>query len=179
MNQAEKAELVSELEEKLKAAKVALLAKVQGLTVAKTNQFRRELRTVDGECRVAKNTLARRAVKQTAYTAVEQWLEGPTALILGYEDPVAVAKIVAKWADAETGKFSIKGGVFEGQVLEPKTVVALAKTPSKNVLRAQLLGLLLEPASRLVRLLAEPGTQLARLLDARENSLGPEGGSDA
>ena len=179
MNRTEKAELISELEGKLKNAKVALLAKIQGLTVAKTTQFRRELRNVDGECRVAKNTLTRRALQQTAYGAVEQWLEGPTALVLGYDDPVAVTKIVAKWAEAETEKFSIKGGIFEGQTLEPHNVVALAKTPSKDVLRAQLLGLLQAPASRLVRLLAEPGTQIARLLNARKDSLGPEGGSSA
>lgn len=179
MNRTEKAELISELEGKLKNAKVALLTSVQGLTVAQATQFRRELRGVEGECRVAKNTLALRALQNTEYAAVERWLDGPTALVLGYDDPVAVAKIVAKWAETEATKFSIKGGIYEGQLLEPKNIVALAKTPSKNVLRAQLLGLLQAPAGRLVRLLAEPGTQLARLLRARKDSLGPEGGSDA
>jgi large subunit ribosomal protein L10 len=177
VNRTEKGELVSELETKLKSAKAAFLAKYQGLTVAQTNQFRRELRAVAGECRMTKNTLARRALRQTAYVSAEQWLDGPTALVLGYEDALAVAKIVAKWAEAEAEKFSIKGGIVEGQVIGVQKVVALAKTPSKEVLRAHLLGVLQAPASRLVRLLAEPGAQLARLLGARKEALGPEGDS--
>jgi large subunit ribosomal protein L10 len=172
----EKAELVAELGEKLKAAKVALLATYRGLTVVQTNRFRSELRGAGGECKVAKNTLAKRAVAGTPYQGSERWLEGQTALVIGYEDPIAVAKIVAKWAETETEKFSIKGGVFEGEILEPKAVVALSKTPSKEVLRAQFLGVLQAPAQKLVRLLAEPGSQLARLMNSRKDSLGPSAG---
>ncbi|MGH7819907.1 MAG: 50S ribosomal protein L10 [Candidatus Binatia bacterium] len=176
MNRNEKAELVGEIGTKLKSAKVALLAKYQGLTVAQTNQFRRELRQASGECQVAKNTLARRALDGTSFAPAERWLEGQTALVFGYDDPIAVAKIVARWAETESEKFWIKGGIFEGEVLEPKSVVALSKTPSKDVLRAQLLACLQAPAAKLVRLLVEPGAQLARLLAAREKSLG--GGGD-
>jgi large subunit ribosomal protein L10 len=173
----EKAELVADLETKLKSAKVAVLTRYQGLTVAQTNRLRRELRGVNGEYRVTKNTLARRALANTNTASGEQWLDGQTALVLGYEDAVAVAKVVTKWAETETEKFWIKGGVLEGEMLEPKRVVALAKTPPKDVLRAQLLGVLQAPASRLVRLLAEPGAQLARLMQARGDSLG--GGEEA
>ena len=171
MNRTEKSEVVTELEEKLKNAKVAVLARYQGLTVAQTNRFRRELREANGECKVTKNTLARRAIANTPYAAVETWLEGQTALVLGYDDAVAVAKIVMRWADTEGEKFTIKGGFIEGEVLEAARVVEFAKTPSKEVLRAKLCGLLLAPASQLVRLLAEPGAQLARLLAAREKSI--------
>ena len=177
MRREEKSELVAELGDKLKAAKVAVLTRYVGLTVAKTNQFRRELRAVGGECKVAKNTLAKRAVAGTRYQASEQWLDGQTALVFGYEDPIAVTRIVAKWAESEAEKFSIKGGVFEGEVLEAKAVVALSKTPSKDVLRATLLGVLQAPAQTLVRLLAEPGTQLARLMSSRKDQLGPEPGA--
>lgn len=174
MKREEKVELVSELSDKLKAAKVTLLARYQGLTVAQTNRFRRELRSVGGECRVAKNTLAKRAFAGTPHPGSERWLEGQTALVIGYEDPVAVAKVVAKWAESEAGRFSIKGGVFEGELLEPNGVVALSKTPSKEVLRAQLLGVLQAPAQKLVRLLAEPGAQFARLMSSRGDALGTE-----
>lgn len=172
MNRSQKAEVVTDLGMKLKSAKVALLAKYQGLTVAQTNQFRRELRQAAGECQVTKNTLARRAFGDSPYGSAERWLEGQTALVFGYEDAVAVSKVVARWAETESEKFWIKGGIFEGELLEPKSVVELAKTPSKDVLRATLLGLLQAPASNLVRLLAEPGAQLARLLAARGTSLG-------
>jgi large subunit ribosomal protein L10 len=174
VNRTEKAELVAELGQKLKVAKVALLAKVVGLNVQKTNAFRREIRGVGGECQVAKNTLAKRAFEGTPCAGAERWLEQQTALVLGYEDPVAVAKILAKWADTESEKLSIKGGVFEGEMLEAPAVVQLAKTPSKDVLRAQLLGVLQAPAQKLVRLLAEPGSQLARLMNSRKDQLGPE-----
>lgn len=174
MTREEKVELVSALGDKMKAAKVTLLARYQGLTVAQTNRFRRELRSVGGECKVAKNTLAKRALAGTPYQGPDRWLEGQTALVIGYEDPVAVAKVVAKWAESEAEKFSIKGGIFEGEALEPSSVVALSKTPSKEALRAQLLGVLQAPAQKLVRLLAEPGAQFARLMNSRKDKLGPE-----
>lgn len=174
MRREEKTELVAELGAKLKAAKVALLARYQGLTVAQTNQLRRELRRAGGECKVAKNTLAKRALADTPYQASERWLDGQTALVFGYEDPIAVAKVVAKWAESEATKFWIKGGVFEGELLEPKAVVALSRTPSKEALRAQLLGVLQAPAQQLVRLLAEPGAEFARLMSSRKDQLGPE-----
>ena len=171
MNHQEKVDVVSELSEKFKSAKLALLTTYQGLTVAKTNQLRRELRGAAGDCQVTKNTLTRRAIQDTAFAGADRWLDGQTTLVFGFEDPIAVAKIVARWADAETGKFAIKGGVFEGEVLDPNAVVALSKTPSKEVLRAQLLGVLQAPAGRLVRTLAESGAQLARLLAARAEAL--------
>ncbi len=179
MRKDEKARLVSELGEKLRTAKVAVLARYQGLTVKKTNQFRREIRGVNGECKVTKNTLAKRAIASTPIQGSERWLDGPTALVLGYDDPIAVTKVVAKWADSEGEKFTIKGGVFEGELLEPKAVMALSKMPSKDVLRAQLLGVLQAPAQTLVRLLAEPGSQFARLLNSRKDKLGPDAGADA
>ena len=95
MRREEKAELVAELGEKLRAAKVAVVTHYVGLTVAQTNQFRREVRGAGGECRVAKNTLTRRAIASTPYQASERWLDGQTALVFGYEDPIAVTKIVA------------------------------------------------------------------------------------
>ena len=177
MRKEQKAELVTELGEKLKVAKVTLLARYRGLTVAQTNQFRRELRSVGGECRVTKNTLAKRAFATTPHPTSEHWLEGQTALVMGYEDPIAVAKVVAKWAESEAEKFAIKGGLFEGEALEASAVVALSRTPSKDVLRAQLLGVLQAPAQKLVRLLAEPGTQFARLMNSRKDKLDPELGA--
>ena len=174
MNRNEKTEVVSDLGEKLKTAKVALLTRYDRLTVAQVDRLRREVRSANGECRVAKNTLAKRAIASTPYGAAEKFLEGPTAFVLGYEDPIALTKVIAKWAEMETEKFIIKGGLFEGEVLEAKGVVELSKTPSKDVLRAKLLGTLQAPAAKFVRLLAEPGAQLARLLNARKDSLPEE-----
>ena len=179
MNRTQKAELVGELETKLKTAKVAVLAWQSGLSVIQANRLRREIREAGGETRVAKNTLTRRAVSEGPASAVEKWLEGQTTLFFGYDDPVAVTKIVARWAEEQSEKLSIKGGLFEGEVVESGSVVALSKTPPMDVLRAKLLGLLQAPAGKLVRLLAEPGSQLARALAAREKTLGGSGGSES
>jgi large subunit ribosomal protein L10 len=92
-------------------------------------------------------------------------LKGPTALIIGFKDPVAIAKIAVKLAD-EMPKLAIKGAVLDGQVVPATGVKALAELPPKEVVLAQLLGVLQAPASQLLRTLNEPGAQLARLVDA-------------
>lgn len=171
MNRTQKEEVVAELGAKLQASKVAVLAWQSGLTVIQANRLRNEIRQAGGETRVAKNTLAKRAIDGTPASAVERWLEGQTTLVFGYDDPLAVTKVVARWAEEQSEKFSIKGGIFEGEVIESSQVVALSKVPPQEVLRAQLLAVLQAPAAKLVRLLAEPGAQLARALAAREKSL--------
>jgi large subunit ribosomal protein L10 len=92
-------------------------------------------------------------------------LKGPTALIIGFKDPISIAKIAVKLA-AEMPKLSIMGAVLDGQVVPAAGVKALADLPPKEVVLGQLLGLLQAPASQLVRTLNEPGAQLARLVDA-------------
>jgi large subunit ribosomal protein L10 len=92
-------------------------------------------------------------------------LTGPTALIIGFKDPVAIAKLAVKLAE-EMPKLEIKGAVLEGQFVAPSGVKALADLPPREVVLGQLLGLLQAPATQLVRLLNEPGARLARLADA-------------
>ena len=92
-------------------------------------------------------------------------LSGPLALILGFKDPVTIAKLAVKFAE-ELPKLEIKGAVLDGQVLPPAEVKALATLPSRDILLAQLLGLLQAPAAQLLRTLNEPAARLARLVDA-------------
>ncbi|HVO26038.1 MAG TPA: 50S ribosomal protein L10 [Candidatus Margulisiibacteriota bacterium] len=163
MNREEKAANVAALHERFKQAKVTLLATSQGLSVAKVQQLRRAVKQAGGEYKVAKNTFARRALKETAYAKLEALLEGPTGLVFGYADPVAVAKVLVKFAE-ENEKLSIKAGFLDDRVLEPAAVTALAKMPSREVLLAQLLGLLQAPAAQLLRTMQEPGARLVRLM---------------
>lgn len=171
MNRTQKSELVRELEEKIRSATVALVARYDRLTVAQVDRLRRDVRGAKGECKVAKNTLLRRAFASTEYQGAERHFEGTSFFVFGYDDPIAVTKVVAKWAETEAEKFAIKGGFFEGAVLDGAGVTELARTPSKDVLRAMLLGTLQAPLATLVRLLAEPGSQVARVLAAREKAL--------
>jgi len=164
VNRDEKTAAVNELRERVTRATVTLLATSQGLSVAKMQQLRRAVRRAGGEVKVAKNTLARRALKDTAAAKLESFLQGPTGLVFGYADPVAVTKALVRFAE-ENDKLSIKGGVLDQELLEPAAVSALAKLPSREVLLGTLLGVIQAPAAQLLRTIQEPGAQLARLLD--------------
>lgn len=183
MKRAEKLENIAAIEGDLGRATVAILAEYRGLTAGELNRFRRAVREADGRCRVAKNSLAKRAASKSRYEKIVPMLRGPLALILGFHDPVTIAKLVVKFADA-LPKLEIKGAVLDGQVLPPAEVKALAMLPPREVVLAQLLGLLQAPASRLLRTINEPAAQLARLLDQIGKTRGANGqdgptGSDA
>jgi large subunit ribosomal protein L10 len=92
-------------------------------------------------------------------------LGGPVGLIFCFEDPIAVAKTVTSFREAGD-RFKVRGGVLEGKPLSREEVVELANMPPREVVLAQLLGVLQAPASHLVRLLNEPGSALARVIDA-------------
>jgi large subunit ribosomal protein L10 len=174
MRRAEKVDSVQEIEDDLGRATVAVLAEYRGLTVVEMNRFRRAVREAQGRCRVAKNTLAKRAVSSGRYEQLAPMLRGPLALILGFKDPVVIAKLAVKFAD-ELPKLEIKGAVLDGQVLPATEVKALAMLPSREVLLAQLLGLLQAPASQLLRTMNEPAARLARLVDAIGKRFGQGG----
>lgn len=168
-----KPEIVTSLRERLERASVAVLAEPKGLTVAQVTQLRTKIRKLEGEYKIAKNTLAIRAVADTPFSALAPLLEGPTALVFGYGDPVTVLKELVEYASQSADKLSIKGAVLDGQLFQRDDVAALSKLAGKDQLRASLLGVLLAPASKLVRILNEPGTGFARLLAARGENGAP------
>jgi len=168
-----KPEIVASLRERLDRASVAILAEPRGLSVAQVTKLRTKIRGLEGEYKIAKNTLAIRAVADTPFAALAPLLEGPTALVFGYGDPVTVLKELVEYAGQSAEKLSIKGAVLDGQLFERGDVVALSKLASKDQLRASLLGVLLAPASQLVRILNEPGAGFARLLAARAENGAP------
>src|SRR5256712_8339781 len=167
MKRAEKIDSVQELSGDLGRATVAVLAEYRGLTAGQMNRLRRAIREADGRCRVAKNTLAKRAVSASSsrYEQLGPLFQGPLALLIGFRDPVAMAKVVVKLAE-ELPKLEIKGAVLDGQVLPAAEVKALAALPAREIVMAQLLGLLQAPATQLLRTVNEPAARLARLVDA-------------
>ena len=161
---------VGDLKELLGKATTAVVAEYKGLTVAEISALRRELREVAGEYRVAKNTLIALAIEGSPYLSLKELLTGQNGLVIGYGDAVGLAKIVTRYAK-ENQKFTVKGGVTDGQFLAATGVETLSQLPSREALRAQLLGMLSRPAGQLVSTLAAPGAQLARVLDARKSQL--------
>jgi large subunit ribosomal protein L10 len=135
------------------------------MTAGEATEVRRKLRAVRGELRVAKNTLIRRAIKDSAFSQLDGQLGGPVGLILSFADPVELAKTVTGMRDLGE-KFKVRGGVLDGKPLSADEIQALAALPPREVVLAQLLGLIMAPATRMVRLLNEPGSALARVVDA-------------
>ncbi len=170
MNRREKSEEIAVLQGKFAKATTAVVTECKGLTVAEMTALRRELREVAGEYRVAKNTLVELAIEGSPYLSLKDLLSGQNGLVIGYGDAVGLAKVVSRYAK-ENGKFTVKGGVTDGQFLPATGVETLSQLPSFEVLRGQLLGMLSQPATKLVGVLAAPGAQLARVLDARKSQL--------
>jgi large subunit ribosomal protein L10 len=160
----EKAETVAAVHARLKSATMAIVTEYRGLSVAQMTRLRREIRQASGEYQVIKNTMVRRALKDTAYGGLERLLKGPNGWVFAYEDPVMLSKALVKFAD-DNEKLTIKGGVLEGEFMDPAKVKVLAQMPSKPELQAKLLAMIQAPATQLVRLIQEPGARVARLLE--------------
>jgi large subunit ribosomal protein L10 len=165
MRKEQKTALVAEISEGLGRASIAMVSEYRGMTAGEATEVRRKLRTVCGELRVAKNTLIRRAIKDTAFSQLDGQLGGPVGLILSFADPIELAKTVTGMREPGE-KFKVRGGVLDGRPLSGEEIQALAALPPREVILAQLLGLLMAPATQVVRLLNEPGSALARVVDA-------------
>lgn len=150
MKREEKQQVVNELHEKFSTATVAILTEFNGLGVSEMTELRQKLRSVKGELRVVKNTLARRAAEGTSMTATQDAFQGSIAVTFGYADPVAPAKILKEFVDKRTEKIRVKIGVVEGQVLDAVGLKRVASLPKKEVLIADLMSRMQSPMSGLV-----------------------------
>jgi large subunit ribosomal protein L10 len=149
-----KAQIVQDLQEKVSKARIGILADFTGLKVGPMTVLRRQMKEAGGELTVAKNTLLKRAAgEDSLIKPIAGDLQGPNALVLGYEDPVALAKLLVKFAQ-DLPLLKIKGGIIGGQTLTAQEVDALSKLPAREVLLAQLLGLLQAPTQSLVNVLS-------------------------
>jgi large subunit ribosomal protein L10 len=162
----EKEELISELNGKFSRAKAVVVAEFSKLDVASVNKLRKKLRDSKVEWKVLKNTLAKRAAKGTDVEKVSEDFFGPVAMAITYDDVIAPAKILADFAK-DLQSIKIRSGVVQGQKIDQAGVMALAKTPSLNELRAQILGMINQPATKLLRTIKEPGGALARVIKAK------------
>jgi len=146
LNRSEKQAVVEEVAALAAKAQTLVMAEYRGITVADMTKLRVAARGAGVDLSVLKNTLARRAVKGTAFENVGDQMTGP--LIYGFSvDAVAAAKVVADFAKTND-KLVIRGGAFAGKALDVNGVKQLANIPSKEVLLAQLCGLLKSPISR-------------------------------
>lgn len=165
MDRAEKRKLVSTLNEAWTKIGVIVVAHYKGMTVAQMTDYRKRVKSAGGQVKVAKNRLAKLALKDTVSGGVSDLLRGQTCLAYS-EDPVVAARISVRYA-RENDKLVIIGGSMGKTLLDPNGVRALADLPTLDELRATLIGLLNAPATKIARILKEPGAKLARVLQAK------------
>ena len=162
----EKANIVSDLSEELKESTFVLVADYQHMKVDDFSELRKRLAGAGAEIHVVKNSFLKRAMADSGFPAGDGKLTGQTAVVTGKKDVAPVAKAFKTFV-TEFKKAMLKLGFIDRAVVSTAELEALADLPPENVLRAQLLGLLMSPATKLVRLLNEPGSSLARLLNAK------------
>jgi large subunit ribosomal protein L10 len=152
LNLNDKKAVVAEVSAKVKAAQTIVLAEYRGIQVGHLTQLRANARTQGVYLRVLKNTLARRAVEGTAFADLASEMTGPLIYSIS-DDAVAAAKVLADFAKTND-KLVLKAGNYAGKTLDKAAVVALANIPSREVLLAQVVGMMQAPISGFVRGLA-------------------------
>ncbi|MCB1091552.1 MAG: 50S ribosomal protein L10 [Verrucomicrobiae bacterium] len=164
---AEKQIIIDALLERINQSPFLLIADYTGMTVPQFSELRKRLRATGATFNVAKNTFVKRAaISASVPESVGDLLSGQTAVVTGENDVCAAAKAIKNF-HKEFSRPVIRGGVLDGAVLAAAQVEALADLPSKEILQSQLLGLLQEPARRMVTVLNEPLASLARVLQAK------------
>ncbi len=153
MNRDEKSAIVAELNDMFNRAQFSVVADYCGLKVSELEKVRKELRECNTEIRIAKNTLLKRAVADTSCESLIDDFSGTTAIVMAYDDPVAPAKVLAKFAD-DHEKFELRSAVLEGEKLTVDNIVALSKLPSREALLGQLLSVMNGVPTALVRVLS-------------------------
>lgn len=149
MDRTQKQVFVSDLNQRVASANAMVVAHYRGLTVKQLTALRRQMAAAGGDVQVAKNRLAKLALKGTPFEGVSDLLKGPTLLTFS-SDVVTPAKISQKFADANDAMV-ILGGAMDGKVMSKAEVKALSALPSLDELRGKLVGLLQAPAAQLAR----------------------------
>jgi len=160
VSKAKKTEQVEKLGQELQKVSSVIVSTYSKLTVAQDYELRKTLRSSGAKYRVVKNTLAERAAKGTKVAEVLKNLTGVTSIAYTEGDPVALAKVLSKYAK-DNPEFTFKAGVVEGRVITIKEIDALATMPSKEELYSKLLFLLNAPAQRLAMVVNATGRDLA------------------
>lgn len=171
----EKEQVIADLHERFGRAKVAIVAKPGAIDVATITDLRKKFRENKIEYKVVKNTLAKRAAKGTPAEALTEILEGPTALILGYEDPVSPAKVLQEFVSAKAERMSVRGAALDGKFIDAAGVEALSKLPGLNELRGMLAGMINRPAQMLATVISQPGVSIARVVNAHREAQAAQG----
>jgi len=165
-----KQELVKSYAEEFSRSQAAILTDYRGLTVTELNQLRNKMREAESGYRVVKNRLVKLALKEAGLPVPENLLQGPTAIGFCYEDVIAPAKVLTKYAQ-KSKVLTIKGGILGERVIDAKAISSLADLPPRDVLLAQLISGIQSPLAGLVNVLSGTLRGLVTVLRARADQL--------
>jgi large subunit ribosomal protein L10 len=160
-----KQKVVEDLEAKLKDLKYMFLSDYSGMNVAQMTRLRRELRNVNAEFTVVKNSLLKIASEGTGVSLLKEMLQGPNAIMCIYKDPIAAAKVIAGFSK-EMPQLKMKAGLLGQRVITADEILKLATVPPREVLMARFLGLLQSPPQRLLYVLSGNISRLMLTLNA-------------
>jgi large subunit ribosomal protein L10 len=171
MPTAKKIQEVEELTEILGRSTVVIGAEYRGLNVKDVTALRRQLRDAGVEMRVVKNTLFKRATDALGKETMAELAEGPTALLIGFDDPIAPLKTVVEYQRTARNTFAARKAYLDGQVYTGNRLTDLATMPSRENMIAELAGMLQSPMANLVGLLEATLQEFSGLLEARAGQL--------
>ena len=150
--------IVQAIADDIKDAQSVVLVDYRGLTVAQDTELRKQLREAGVIYKVCKNTMMNRAFEGTEFAGLEEYLEGPSALVVSKDDATAPARIICKFAKTAEA-LEVKAGVVEGNVYDAAGINELSKVPSREELLSKLLGSLQSPITNLARVLNQIAEQ--------------------
>lgn len=160
--------IVQAIADDIKDAQSVVIVDYRGLTVAQDTELRKQLREAGVIYKVCKNTMMKRAFEGTDFAGLEEYLEGPSAMVVSKDDATAPARIICKFAKTAEA-LEVKAGVVEGTVYDAAGITELSKIPSREELLSKLLGSLQSPITNLARVLnqiAEKGGAADAAADA-------------
>jgi large subunit ribosomal protein L10 len=160
-----KEQIVSELQEKLKEAKLGVLTSFSGMNVAKMEALRNALRKSNAELKVVKNTLLGIASKETDFSILADHFKWPVAIVLSHKDPVGPTKVLIDFAK-KNPELEIKVGVLDGKLLTKSDISALAELPSREVLLAKLVSVMAAVPTAFVTVLSGVPRSFVQVLNA-------------
>ncbi len=163
-----KEEKVAQLQETFTSARIVVVAHYAGSSVKALSELREALASTQGKLQITKNKLALRAIEGTDVAAMKDLFTGPTAIVTSSDEDAVTAlpKVLVDFGKKHEN-IKLLGGAMDGAKLEESEVRNLASLPSKNDLRAKLIGLITQPASKIITILNQPSSKIARVLNAR------------